>query len=645
MSNGGYDDSGHRALVGFFYQSVSTAGWLVELEEGLQRDDDNDGHESLFAVVRPEEQGQDAFGAASDGESAVFKVVQHKFSETPDTHPIEPKELFDILTKLEEAAERIRGKHGVVPVCCLHTNRPLSTYSAHYLNAARNDEPDKGLDETVETKDKNSKTLHKGRTLEKNKLYREWLAKLDYEVRSFDVAKASFRGRAAGFGVLPTEIEARLPTIEGEFFATASRNTARQVTLSDLDRWLTMDDLPRKLCSQDNADAIRDDLRHQSQYILQPEPLLHRGASAELLRKSGEYPIVQVYGEGGAGKSVLVYQHLLAMTSTPPPFIGASDSRLQLDFWAGELFVGWRNSRDENLRKESLERIVARLEIASSDKRRPLLVLFLDGIDERDSDQLVLAIRKLDKWLRAERERCIKEGDLPRVQLFVTCRDPLAWSDLIGIDNPFADAQLDVHCIKMEMLEAHDLRRMPADFLPKSVVDRIQTALSQPSADDVLGADDDTRYSPTTSAAATFGIMAAIQHPPFVAALRRLPPDVSERVFDGDPVAQREAAKKYVEWFSSKVVRRRQFPAKSLVTSLLAIVTAHSTDAKQIFDYESGWKSPLLASGEAAMTANQLFQEAISAGIVRVEAQKKWRWRNEFVCLGIDASDESTTEV
>jgi len=80
-----YDDGGHRAIIGFFYQTLQTAGLVIELQEQLVSDTCIDGCETL-SVVLPEVMGADAVGAAMLGDMAFTKVVQHKYSETSGSH-------------------------------------------------------------------------------------------------------------------------------------------------------------------------------------------------------------------------------------------------------------------------------------------------------------------------------------------------------------------------------------------------------------------------------------------------------------------------------------------------------------------------------------------------------------------------------
>ena len=52
--SGVFDDSAHRALIGYYYQILSTAGSVVELaENGFEHDPENDEH-SCLTIVRPE---------------------------------------------------------------------------------------------------------------------------------------------------------------------------------------------------------------------------------------------------------------------------------------------------------------------------------------------------------------------------------------------------------------------------------------------------------------------------------------------------------------------------------------------------------------------------------------------------------------
>ncbi len=640
MTTGAYDDSGHRALAGFFYQIVQTAALIVELEEKFGRDELNDGT-SCVSIVRPEEYGQDA---VAFGENTA-KVVQHKFSETPHLHPIRPSELFDIFVKLQDTARRIKEKHNISVTCCLHTNRPLSPYSKKYHTSAVNDVRYKQLDTLVEitvSKNGNDRTFNPGRSEEINQEFRQWLKEVEFDHKMFHDAVKTLEERAAKFGVFKNELSARLARIEGELLAIIARNTARQITLEDLDSWLTGDQAPKELCTQINANEIEQNLTQLARHVRDPEPLLKRTATTTLLQQSIYHTIVQVYGEGGVGKSAVVFEHLLSQLSTPPPFLSARDSRSQLEHWPGDSFVCWRNSTNENLRREPLDTIINRLQLACPNNNRPLLILFLDGIDERNSDEIADSIRRLDILLRREQTRCSEKGILPRVQLFVTCRERNGWNDLVEIDNPFGDESPEVHSIKVDMLSDDDLQMITDRFLPTTVCDRIKQALNSDILPDAPQSRDDlfNNVAPESQ-----NFIDAIRHPPFLASLRRVDKNDVIRAFEGISTCRKTISGYYIKWFAQKVVRRKRFQNERIIYRLLNLIINDSGTTTKVQDYQINWSNPLTTNHVSIVEAISLYDEAISAGIIIQESHDKWRWRNEFACLGVIANIDPPTEV
>lgn len=643
MSSGAIDDSGHRALAGFYYQSIMTAALVVDLHEELRRDDEHDGF-TCVSIVRPEEQGQDAFAVAHSAEETIAKVVQHKFSETPNEHPIRPGELFEIFRGLHETVERVAAKYKVTTAGELHSNRPLSPESNACLEAAKENRAHPKLDavEFTEDKDGEEKTRHKGRTAELNRAFRQWLCEFNFNQRHFIDAVESLENRAASFGVLENELSSRVARIMGELFTQIAHNSARQITLSDLDRCLTNDDSPTALCSNSTTDQIRYDLSQYSRHVRHPPPMLKRNVFADHLHRIAEEPIVQVYGEGGVGKSVLVFEHLISQLSGPPPFIGVSDARRPLEYLPGECFCRWRNSNDENIRTESLDSIVSRLEMASSGQQRPLLIIFIDGIDERDPDSAAHIIRRFASVLESEKQRCLDEGERPRVQLYVTCREPRGWDSLVGFENPFRDELPGVYSVKVERLSDAELHAITDSVLDGDVCRRIQHILMHGNTNEYRRPQDEM-FDDTSRKTQDF--VDAMRHPPFLAALRRVEPADAINALGGDSGSRNKVARHYICWFMEKVVRRRKFEDASLVGRLLNRIVTQSGVTMAVLDFQDDWLEPLTSSHVSMVDADRLFREALSGGIVFRESHDKWRWRNEFVCLGVIADSQAENGV
>ena len=618
MSNVKFDDSGHRALVGFFYQSVQTAGLVVEVDSGLQRNGDR--HE-IITVVRPEEFGQDAVRLTDTGTEVRGKVVQHKFSENPKDNAIVPSELFEILEKLNVTAEYVAATYSCKVEMCLQTNRPLSPESQEIFDAAKNGTPHAKLD------GKDSK-------------YGQWLKELSYDSRTFANAVAALTKRAKAFGVLDAEVQQRLPAIEGQLFGAISRNTARQVTLADLDSWLTGDEFPRQLCDSTTSQIMAGQL--DDLFPIRPDdaPLLSRSALSALQR-SFEKPVIHIFGDGGVGKTAIAMQYLRSMLcATPPPFLGATHIIDVDERWLGTLYTTWRNSLNDNLRKESMDTLISRLELAVSAPHKPLLLLLVDGIDERDRHQPRHPLRQLVQFVTAERRKSGNLGALPRAQLIVTSRSKADLHDWI-LDDPFNDDITATEPVEVHIYSNDELSSISTEHLPPEIARRIAATL------DVYGQRTEPRFSSTAGelrpiGTLTFDTLEALRHPPLLAALRRVArtsPATGLAMLDGDPIACGKVSRHYLLWFANKVLHRQWFQNLNMddIFDLMHVVLLAGAVEPSYRPYRETWEKPLEDYGATRLDARNLFRECLSAGLVLQESQERWQWRNAFVCRGIAA--------
>jgi hypothetical protein len=619
MSNVKFDDSGHRALVGFFYQSVQTAGLVVEVDVGLQRDGDR---YEIVTVVRPEEFGQDAVRLTDSGTEVRAKVVQHKFSENPQDNAIEPSELFEIIEKLNNTAQHVVEKYSCTVETCLQTNRPLSSESQEIFDAAKNGTAQTKLD---------------GKDLK----FRRWLKQLSYDSRTFAKAVEALTNRAKAFGVLDAEVQQRLPAIEGELFGAISRNTARQVTLANLDSWLTQDEHPRQLCCPSTSQVMADKLNDLFPIRPDDDPLLPRSALSAL-QSCFEKPLIHIFGDGGVGKTAIAMQYLRSiLRDTPPPFVGATHIIDIDERWVGSLYTTWRNSRNDNLTKESLDTLINRLELSVSAPQRPMLFLLVDGIDERDREQARHPLRQLVHFMTAERRRSGNVGALPRAQLIVTSRGKADFHNWI-LDDPFNDDLTATEPVEVQIYSNDELSSISSEHLPPDMARRIAATL------DVYGQRTETRFSSSAASdlrpigTLSFDILEALRHPPLLAALRRVArvsPETGLAMLDGDSAACGEVSRHYLVWFANKVLRRQWFQNYNMddVFDLLHVVLLAVGSEPTFRTYRESWENPLKGYGATLFEAKHLFRESLSAGLVLQESQERWQWRNAFVCRGIAA--------
>jgi hypothetical protein len=633
------DDSGHRSVAGYFYQALLTSAMPVELYEAAHRDRTGDGFE-LVSAVYPEEHGQDAVFIARAGKKVIAKVVQHKFSRWPErtSNDIQPTELFDILETLDLALKHVKSRYPVEPRICLHTNRKLSQQSRQFLEDSKAKRPNKDLDETIEHsvgKGKKKKTFFKGRTVKKNALYRRCLENLEYEVKHVADAQQALRKRAACFGVLPEEVADRIKRIEGEIYGSMTQAACREITREDLDKWLTGDANPKEICSRTTMDCMHREINDAGGYLKPFEPLLSRDKQRDLAAAKLN-PVVLIVGEGGVGKSALVFQYLLSLLKNPPrQYVGASHVRDVSANWCGGLFCHWRDTNDHNIRLSDPGTILRRLELATENCELPLLILWLDGIDERHSDSTVReTLRQLQPLLREEKKRIHVSGVGPRLQLILTCRRVDDYETQFGEEDQFMHGHQSSHSIRLDRFTDLEMSNLPQGFVPDSVAQRLQSTLASLQSNG--GDADDGRLNRVGGLKLEDAM--PFLHPPLMAALREVGEHTANACLDQEPDAMRQVASVYLKWFAYKVCRRARAQEKEDVYSLLQSVVDATTTQRPPLQFNRDWKTPATSSGFTAIQARDMFREALSAGLIDEQGNNLWNWKSKYVTLGIQAN-------
>lgn len=634
------NDSGHRAIAGYFYQALLTSGMPVELHEAAHRDRTGDGFE-LISAVYPEEHGQDAVAIARAGTTVIARVVQHKFSSWPErsSNYLLPSDLFEIIEKLNEAAGRVKARYGCEPRLCLHTNRFLSPQAKEFLEDCKANRANSDLDDTVERIEgtgKEKRVRHEGRSLVKNAFYRRCLEKLEYDVKSVVDAKDALRRRAASFGVLPEEVDDRIKRIESEIIGIMTQAALREITLADLDKWLTGDAYPKEICSPTTVDCMREDIKQVGSYLEPFHPLVLREKQRELSAAKFN-PVVLIVGEGGVGKSALVFQYLWSSLKEPPTqYFGACHVRDANAFWCGKLFCDWRQSTNQNLQLSDPERILQRLDLATKDRENPILLLWIDGIDECDDDStLQSTIRALRSVLRKEKTRCQTTGEAPRLQLILTCRTAKDYELRFGEEDQFNHGHQRVPPIKLEQFTVNEISSLPLSFLPDSVSRRLHDGLINVASSNATAEEEPLVRLGTLK----HEDAAPFLHPPLMAALRTVGEIVANDCLDQNHDAMRTVSSKYVTWFAIKACRR--FRARDVGHVFRQLVEIEKTTRRIAPPYsmKSHWIDPAVAYGFTSLEAEGLFGEALSAGLIEEEGFRRWRWRNKYVILGIQAND------
>jgi hypothetical protein len=138
-------------------------------------------------------------------------------------------------------------------------------------------------------------------------------------------------------------------------------------------------------------------------------------------------------------------------------------------------------------------------------------------------------------------------------------------------------------------------------------------------------------------------LAAALRHPVLLGCLKKgWTPEQRVALVDGNEVQWRRLMELYINWFSSKVVRRHRCEIDSVQTVLrAAAVATEAGGTGATFDMEHHWVVPgRNDSGEPLALVKAVFKDAVTAGLIvsthrRFEMPSRgpvpWTWHFAFV--------------
>jgi energy-coupling factor transporter ATP-binding protein EcfA2 len=348
-----------------------------------------------------------------------------------------------------------------------------------------------------------------------------------------------------------------------------------------------------------------------------------------------ERALVGLYGPGGCGKSVLMWQLLRRLQAIGCCTVRHA-SNLQRS-WVVDAVQAWRNlSRSNDTAEEAIER----LQIANPGQR-PILWLGLDGLDEgaRSADRET-HIREILQWFW-ERD-CRRGSSSPVATLVVSCRNqedlhevwlnlplPRFYSGELPLTVPIGDFTED------EILKAAQ-KKLP-ELYPR-IRDSIHAGSGVQSA--LVERDHDTAVfghpSPDTSSGPVDGrVLKSLEHPAMWLALLNLEPLDQRNAVQGKKQSVYDLAHRFIIWFHSKLKYRERERFQNLTESdlvqVLGAIVQHSSETAP-YSRDSDWSKPAWQTGQVSEAeANDLYREALSAGLIIEDARHLWRWRHFIV--------------
>lgn len=238
------EDGGHHALAGYLFQILGSAGLAAESLGQLS--DDDAGISASFSVVKLESHGQDAeLISVEDDAQRTRRLVQYKYSGTPAKYPIQPNQLIEILESFRQSDLRANEVEPLPTTFLLVSNRQLSESAKKVFDAGKSGQPCEQLDAVEEIH--NRKKRHEGRTRANNAKYRVILKGLTFELVDEEYYQQVIARRAAGFGMLNSELPEGINRLIAAFFGRAASVGNRKITAPELDRLLVGYQNPRRL--------------------------------------------------------------------------------------------------------------------------------------------------------------------------------------------------------------------------------------------------------------------------------------------------------------------------------------------------------------------------------------------------------------
>ncbi len=598
------NESGHYAIAGFLFQLIGSGVEAIEVCTSLQSDE---GQHTILVLERF---GQDAAAMPVDGSNAKPRLIQYKFSSNDET--IAPSELREILQVMLNS---VRSGGLVVDQVdyTLVTNRGYSPIARKWQTA-----------ESVRELAKLIKKSSRSDVADASELATIF-RKLKYERRTEADFRQEIVAAGARFGVLESEIDARIHELVGLLLFRAREPGSRIVRPSQIHRALTGYDDPYALLSTSSIEMRRNEVERFKHDQTGGRETILRTVSNDIAKAVLEHPVVVVVGDGGCGKSVAVADAVISglQSKDEPPGFGMVLPALIVSSEAMMQSVArWRKLLQHN-DSHNLERALERLRHAFA--RNPLLVICVEAIDERDGQARLP--NESQQFIRSMIDNAIRqhsEHGMPETSVVLTCRRKEELDRLTGGAYGFSQ---NYYSIYVADFDDQEMERLATRILDSGVRQRIEEHLRTRAS--VVG-----RAIPTATRPVSSDVRAVITHPVIWRFFSELNCSAQHAVLDGSTIGFDQLAELYLKWFCSKAEIRNNFENEECRTALIAVAQRFDSNTARIADRASDWTKPCIDSGCSNKNANQLFSEAMTAGVLADDEAggRRWRWRHGWFC-------------
>lgn len=650
-SHAAHLDGGQVAFIGFLYQMVGVAAlqaWAhVPAFGGVQRD-----FEPLLGILQSGELyhdwlDQDAVVITNREDLSELtrenasNLIQFKFSQVNDL--LDKGDLTKIVDRFRVAAERWPTNLPPTTGFWLITNRPPNSDVETLMSRQPSERSLRDLQRKSQKSNAEDEILRRLRIISRISLHTVFGALTEL---------------ARQYGAEEDEVHDGMAKLIGELVMHSAGGVPVPVSRERVLQAITTGEKPHRITCDQVAIETRLHLSTHATYLHIPGETggpVRRGLLRQIEEDAATHALVVLLGNGGSGKSVLLWELLHDVVgdlgSAPracAEILPVSQARALFQSWSW-IIAQWANAPEGSRRyTEEPAQALKRLRMANPGIERPLLYLGLDGLDERiATDPSHDAIASLLRWFwneeRNNTERA-RRGNIvrPEATLIVTCREreeiEERWLDI----SPSARADfVRPTCRTLMDFDDDELAAAAHAYLPQ-----LSGRFGHTNGIDQR---DEMRHTVGDSyglEAASLGIapqgavpsvsievLQGLRHPAMWRALLELPQEQHANVLDGDPFAVRDLACAFVKWFIYRVRRRGRLnlDKDDLQLLLNGIAMRCSADNAAAHSF-TDWSAAACGTHVVApLQASRAWYEALSGGLIMRDAGRTWRWYHPFV--------------
>ncbi|MBA2677166.1 MAG: hypothetical protein H0U76_02030 [Ktedonobacteraceae bacterium] len=642
-------DGGRVALGGFIYQFVALAGmiaWPEACEDNTETENQVSTLLRLTRVLQPEIFDEDGFlqwleetGLGTHLKQGAF--IQLKFSGDGIGSTIGPQEFESICTSFRKSTGKAKAAGIRIAKWILLTNRRLGP---------------KTQKNRSEQETKYSQTQVNPRSAAQSN-ERQLIIHSELSTTLWDDALLRFGHR---YGLTPTEIEVGMGRLLGKMLRDIHPSGAPNITKTYIAQAFTGEQDPRPLTLGEVMPFCQRELERQQHRILSlNHKILRRNILDAITTAIQDHAVLLICGHGGSGKSVALWQWLSELGRQQPlqaavAFRERSALNLGHRNIVAQIVNDWAGTEQGSRRREeTIERTLSRLVIANPGHTPPILILGIDGIDEEKALASPGALDALIRPFLEENRRLLLKEDTPCLgaKLILVCRDQVHFDMLVTPSSGYPLPALERPPeITVTDFSSEELVEFVQEYFSPALAARFQLNLQDmvgsgtPTANFFSDAPSQRTLSPFMNAHSALDLNAtpvddevfrALCHPALWHPFVELETEEEKHLFlNGDPALLRVVAGKFAHRIVAKADMRQSQRLGLGVPQIWQIfhnVASYTKSLTQTVHARQDWVTYTCTHHQfSGSQADVLYDEAISAGMIQVQAQQ-WEWRHSFV--------------